>query len=48
MNSIRYLFLPIIALIAPLLLVATQPDLGTSILIAAGGISCSLVSRSKN
>jgi len=38
MNSIRYLFLPIIALIAPLLLVATQPDLGTSILIASGGI----------
>ena len=38
MNSIRYLFTPIVALIAPLLLVATQPDLGTSILIAAGGI----------
>ncbi|MDC0545086.1 rod shape-determining protein RodA [Pelagibacteraceae bacterium] len=38
MNSIRYLFIPIIALIAPLLLVATQPDLGTSILIASGGI----------
>ena len=38
MNSIRYLFIPISALIAPLLLVATQPDLGTSILIAAGGI----------
>ena len=38
MNRIRYLFLPIIALIAPLLLVATQPDLGTSILIAAGGL----------
>jgi len=38
MNSIKYLFTPIIALIAPLLLVATQPDLGTSILIAAGGI----------
>ena len=38
MNSIRYLFTPIIALIAPLLLVATQPDLGTSILIGAGGI----------
>ncbi|MDC0512151.1 rod shape-determining protein RodA [bacterium] len=37
-NSIRYLFVPIIALIAPVLLVATQPDLGTSILIAAGGI----------
>ena len=39
MNSIRYLFIPIIALIAPLILVATQPDLGTSILIAAGGIT---------
>ena len=38
MNTLRYLFIPIIALIAPLLLVATQPDLGTSILIAAGGI----------
>ena len=38
MNNIKYLFTPIIALIAPLLLVATQPDLGTSILIAAGGI----------
>jgi rod shape determining protein RodA len=32
------LFVPIFALIGPLLLVATQPDLGTSILIAAGGI----------
>ena len=38
MNSLRYLFTPIIALVAPLLLVATQPDLGTSILIASGGI----------
>ena len=38
MNSIRYLFTPIIALVTPLLLVATQPDLGTSILIAAGGV----------
>ena len=38
MNSIKYLFTPIIALITPLLLVATQPDLGTSILIASGGI----------
>jgi rod shape determining protein RodA len=37
-NKFRYLFLPIIALIAPVLLVITQPDLGTSILIAAGGI----------
>ena len=38
MNTFRYLFTPIIALIAPILLVATQPDLGTSILIAAGGL----------
>ena len=38
MNSIKYLFVPIFALIGPLLLVATQPDLGTSILIASGGI----------
>ena len=37
-NSIKYLCLPIIALIAPLILVATQPDLGTSILIASGGV----------
>ena len=37
-NRIRYLFLPIIALIAPVLLVVAQPDLGTSILIAGGGI----------
>ena len=38
MNSIKFLFTPIIALVAPVLLVSTQPDLGTSILIAAGGI----------
>jgi|TARA_B110001452_G_scaffold226301_1_gene200641 rod shape determining protein RodA len=38
MNSLRHLFIPIIALVAPLILVATQPDLGTSILIASGGI----------
>ena len=37
-NKIKYLFLPIVSLIAPVLLVITQPDLGTSILIAAGGI----------
>ena len=37
-NSIRYLFIPIVVLVAPILLVATQPDLGTSILIAAGGL----------
>ena len=39
MNSVRYLFTPFVALTAPLLLVATQPDLGTTILIAAGGIT---------
>jgi rod shape determining protein RodA len=38
MNRLKYLIIPLVALIAPLLLVATQPDLGTSILIAAGGI----------
>jgi rod shape determining protein RodA len=38
MNSVRYLFIPMVALVSPLLLVATQPDLGTTILIAAGGI----------
>ena len=37
-NRVKYLFLQIISLIAPVLLVITQPDLGTSILIAAGGI----------
>ena len=37
-NKIKYLFVPIVALIAPVLLVVMQPDLGTSILIAAGGL----------
>ena len=37
-NRIKYLFLPFLALFVPVLLVITQPDLGTSILIAAGGI----------
>ncbi len=36
-NRLKYLFLPIVALVSPVLLVITQPDLGTSILIAAGG-----------
>ena len=39
LNSLKYLFLPIVVLVAPVLLVATQPDLGTSILIAAGGLT---------
>jgi len=37
-NKIKFLFLPIIVLIAPVLLVIMQPDLGTSLLIAAGGL----------
>jgi len=37
-NKLRFLFLPVVSLVAPVLLVITQPDLGTSILIAAGGI----------
>ena len=37
-NNFKYLLLPITVLIAPLILVATQPDLGTSILIGAGGV----------
>jgi rod shape determining protein RodA len=32
------MFIPLTALIAPILLVITQPDLGTSLLIGAGGI----------
>ena len=37
-NSFRHLILPVTVLISPLILVATQPDLGTSILIGAGGL----------
>ncbi len=37
-NSIKFLFLPIVALVAPVLLVVAQPDLGTAVLIAAGGL----------
>jgi rod shape determining protein RodA len=37
-NRVRYLFIPIVALTAPVLLVVMQPDLGTSLLIAAGGV----------
>ena len=37
-NRLKFLFLPVVALISPVLLVITQPDLGTSLLIAAGGI----------
>ena len=37
-NSVKFLFIPIFVLIFPVLLVVMQPDLGTSILIGAGGI----------
>ena len=37
-NRIKFLFLPIVVLVAPVLLVVTQPDLGTGALIAAGGV----------
>lgn len=38
-NRLKFLFAPVVALIAPVLLVITQPDLGTSLLIASGGIA---------
>ena len=40
-NRIKFLFLPVVALVAPVLLVVAQPDLGTSILIAFGGVTVS-------
>ena len=38
-NRLKYLIQPIIALLVPVLLVVTQPDLGTAFLIAAGGVA---------
>ena len=37
-NRLKYLLQPLIALLIPVLLVVIQPDLGTSVLIAVGGI----------
>ncbi len=37
-NRAKYLLYPLIALIAPVILVVTQPDLGTAFLIAVGGV----------
>ena len=37
-NRVKFLFLPIFVLIFPVLLVVMQPDLGTAILIASGGL----------
>jgi len=36
-NRIKFLIAPIIALVIPVILVVTQPDLGTAFLIGAGG-----------
>ena len=36
-SNIKYIFLPLFAIIIPVFLVAAQPDLGTAILIAIGG-----------
>ena len=36
-NRLKFLLYPLIALVAPVILVVTQPDLGTGFLIAAGG-----------
>ena len=38
-NRLKFLFIPIFVLIAPVLLVVLQPDLGTALLIAAGGLT---------
>ena len=37
-NKFRYLFYPLLALLIPFMLVVTQPDLGTAILILISGI----------
>ena len=38
-SQIKYIFAPVFALFVPVLLVATQPDLGTAVLILAGGVA---------
>ncbi len=38
-TNIKYIFIPIFSLIVPSLLVVSQPDLGTAVLIMIGGIS---------
>tara|TARA_Y100000590_G_scaffold400530_1_gene484669 strand:- start:3216 stop:4340 length:1125 start_codon:yes stop_codon:yes gene_type:complete len=37
-NRLRFILSPLVALIFPVVLVVTQPDLGTAFLIAAGGV----------
>ena len=38
-TSIKFMFVPMFALFVPVALVVTQPDLGTAVLIALGGIA---------
>tara|TARA_B100000315_G_scaffold123487_1_gene113485 strand:- start:1003 stop:2118 length:1116 start_codon:yes stop_codon:yes gene_type:complete len=38
-SNIKHIFLPLFALVIPVFLVASQPDLGTAILIAIGGVA---------
>ena len=38
-SNIKYIFLPLFAIIIPVFLVASQPDLGTAILIMIGGFA---------
>jgi len=44
-NKFRYLIYPVIALLAPFMLVLTQPDLGTAILILVSGIVITWLGR---
>ena len=37
--NIKYIFLPMLALLIPVFLVISQPDLGTAVLIAIGGLA---------
>jgi len=37
-NNIRYIFIPFLSFVIPVLLVAMQPDLGTAVLIAISGL----------
>ena len=38
-TDIKYIFIPVVALFAPVLLVVSQPDLGTAVLIMIGGFA---------
>ena len=38
-NHVKTMFVPLLAIFVPVALIATQPDLGTSVLVAFGGIA---------